>query len=207
LSVYLSRPNHIAIAGVQDPENISSESLNSLPTGSGSKLIVVKIDSGSETDAKSAIALLQSSHQVSHLDFVLANAAIENFWGKIVDITIESMLEHYKVNTIGPLLLFQAALPLLNAATKPNFVIMSLGAASITIMDQFPFDTTPYCCFKVATSYLAKKIHCEYPNLIACLLNPGSLETDMGLEVAKHVPSVPELPMGSMEAGVKGIIE
>jgi hypothetical protein len=29
----------------------------------------------------------------------------------------------------------------------------------------------------------------------------------MGLEVAKHVPPVPELPMGSLGVGVKGIIE
>jgi hypothetical protein len=29
----------------------------------------------------------------------------------------------------------------------------------------------------------------------------------MGLEVAKHVLPVPELPMGSLEVGVKGIIE
>jgi norsolorinic acid ketoreductase len=58
------------------------------------------------------------------------------------------MLEHYKINTIGPLLLFQATLPLLNAATKPKFVIMSSGAASITIMNQLPFDAAPYCCSK-----------------------------------------------------------
>jgi norsolorinic acid ketoreductase len=117
------------------------------------------------------------------------------------------MLEHYKINTIGPLLLFQATLPLLNAATKPKFVIMSSGAASIPIMDQLPFDTTPYCCSKVAANDLAKKIQCEHPNLIAFPLNSGWLETDMGLEVAKHVPPVPELPMGSLEVGVKGIIE
>jgi hypothetical protein len=29
----------------------------------------------------------------------------------------------------------------------------------------------------------------------------------MGLEVAKHVPPFPELPMVSLEVGVKGIIE
>jgi norsolorinic acid ketoreductase len=202
LSVYLSRPNHIAIAGVRDPENISSKSLNSLPTGSGSKLLGVKIESGSETDAKSAIALLQSSHQVTHFDFVLANAAIENFWGKIVDVAIESMLEHYKIDTIAPLFLFQATLPLLNAATKLKFVIISSGGASITIMDQLPVDTTPYCCSKAAANYLAK-INCEPPDLIAFPLDPGWLETDMGLEVAKHVPPVLELPMGSLEAGVK----
>jgi norsolorinic acid ketoreductase len=84
---------------------------------------------------------------------------------------------------------------------------MSSGAASITIMAQLPFDTTPSCCSKAATNYLAQKMHCEHPNLIAFPLNPGWLETDMGLEVAKHVPPVPELPMGSLEVGVKGIIE
>jgi NAD(P)-dependent dehydrogenase (short-subunit alcohol dehydrogenase family) len=42
---------------------------------------------------------------------------------------------------------------------------MSSGAASITIMAQLPFDTTPYCCSKAAANYLAKKIHCEHPNL------------------------------------------
>jgi norsolorinic acid ketoreductase len=84
---------------------------------------------------------------------------------------------------------------------------MSSGAASITFVDQLPFDTTPYCCSKAAVNYLAKKIHCEHPNLIVFPLNPGWLETDMGLEVAKHVAPVPELPMGNLEVGVKGIIE
>lgn len=42
------------------------------------------------------------------------------------------MLKHYKVNVIGPVLLFQAVLPLLEKSEKGKFVAISSSAGLIT---------------------------------------------------------------------------
>lgn len=41
------------------------------------------------------------------------------------------MQEHYRVNVIGPVVLFQATLPLLAKATVGKFVVMSSSAGTL----------------------------------------------------------------------------
>jgi hypothetical protein len=94
LSAYLSRPNHIVIAGLRDPTSASSKSLHDLPHGTNSKLIIVKIDSASDTDALAAMAILKSDHNITKLDIVTANAGISNYFGKAAATPAQQMFEH-----------------------------------------------------------------------------------------------------------------
>lgn len=66
---YLSRPNTTCIAAVRDP-SISKLSEGLLPTGAGSKLIVVKIDSSVATDAQKAFEKLQGTYGIKKIDVV-----------------------------------------------------------------------------------------------------------------------------------------
>ena len=68
LTFYLARPNSIAIAGVRDPNHKTSQALLELSKGEGSQLIIVKIDNTSETDAATAVEILQSKHHITSLD-------------------------------------------------------------------------------------------------------------------------------------------
>ena len=168
------------IAGVRDPTSTSSKALESLPHGEGSKVILVKIESISETDAKAAVELLKSKHQITKLDVVIANAGISNYYGKVGVTPLKEFTEHYQVNTLGPVILFQAVLPLLDAASTPKFVIISTEAASLASLEHIPLEHAAYGSSKVAANFVAKKIHVEYPNIIAFPLNPGWLQTDVG---------------------------
>lgn len=55
----LQRPDTTVIAGVRDRSATAAQALLDLSKAQGSKLILVKLDSESETDAKEAVQLLQ----------------------------------------------------------------------------------------------------------------------------------------------------
>jgi norsolorinic acid ketoreductase len=63
------------IAAVRNPTSPETTSLSNLPTGESSRLIIIKIDASSDTDAKAAVDSL-SSRDISSLDIVIANAGI-----------------------------------------------------------------------------------------------------------------------------------
>ena len=170
---YLSRPNITVIAGVRDTKNASAKALQALPAGKGSKIILVKIDSSSDTDAQQAVDDLKSEHGIKHLDVLIANSGIFNFVGKAGKTPAKALREHFQVNSVAPLTLFQAALPLLEAATKPKFVVVSTGVASMAWMESLPLETTAYGSSKSAITYITRKIHFEYPHLISYPISPG----------------------------------
>ncbi|MCJ1393950.1 hypothetical protein MMC18_006827 [Xylographa bjoerkii] len=180
LEVYLSRPNSTVVAGVRDPSNDTSKSLNSVAVGKGSKLIIVKLDSLSETDAKSAVQLLKSEHGIDHLDVVIANSGIANYYGSALETPISELRDHINVNTIGSLVLFQATWSLLQVSQSPKFILVSTGIASLGMMEHIPMPTTAYGSSKAAANYIVLKIHYENPQLTIFPLHPGWVQTDMG---------------------------
>jgi norsolorinic acid ketoreductase len=153
--------------------------LKDLPNGKGSKVILVKIDSASETDALEAIEILKSEYGITKLDVVIANAGISNYFGKAIVTPAEEMLLHFKINAIAPLLLFQATFPLLSNAATPKFITISSGAGSISNMGNLPVENTAYGSSKAAVNFVTRKIHFENPNLISFPVQPGWLQTDV----------------------------
>ena len=83
------------------------------------------------------------------------------------------MREHFEVNTVGALVLFQAVLPLLEAAQTPKFVPISTIVGSIGAVEKINIPTMAYGASKAALSYVTTKIDLEYPNIIAFPLHPG----------------------------------
>lgn len=201
---YLSRPNTTVVAGVRDPTNPSSEALYSLPASTGSKVIVVKIDSLSETDAKAAISTLQSRHGIDRLDIVIANSAIAKYLGPGAETPISEVKDHFMVNAVGPLILFQAAWPLLQLSEVPKFLLISTISASITEMESNPFGTTAYGASKAAVNYIVRKLHFENPSLVAIPMHPGWVQTDMGNTAAVE-GGLKEAPV-TIEQSVNGMV-
>ncbi|KAJ9626240.1 hypothetical protein H2203_003872 [Taxawa tesnikishii (nom. ined.)] len=170
----LQRPNTAVIAAVRDPTHTSATSLDSLPAASGSKAIVIKIDSASETDPSTAMAELQSAHSISHLDVVIANAGISSYYGPLVSTPVAEFVDHWRVNTLGPVLLFQAAWPLLEKSAAPQFVVVSTGVASIGDMASLPpIPASAYASSKAAVNWLTRKMHFEHERLVAFPISPG----------------------------------
>ncbi|KAH7364684.1 aflatoxin biosynthesis ketoreductase nor-1 [Rhexocercosporidium sp. MPI-PUGE-AT-0058] len=179
LTSYLTRPNHTVIAGVRNPS--SSQHLQSIPKAANTTLIIVKIDNEDDSTAAAAISELKSTHNITTLDLVIANAGICDYFGRVSGTPPVQMTRHFQVNTIAPLVLFEAAFPLLEAATAPaKFVTISSAVGSMTVMAHIPFDCTPYGASKTAATYLVRKIHLENPGLIAFPIHPGWVQTEMG---------------------------
>ncbi|MCJ1454799.1 hypothetical protein MMC28_005152 [Mycoblastus sanguinarius] len=95
------------IAGVRDPASPSSKALANVPKDPSSTLIVVKIDNSSATDAKAAVDYLRSQHNITRLDTVVANAAVQNLvFAKLADVDPAQVHEHTSINAVGSLVLF-----------------------------------------------------------------------------------------------------
>ncbi|KAI5200875.1 hypothetical protein AUEXF2481DRAFT_77134 [Aureobasidium subglaciale EXF-2481] len=182
---YLSRPNTTVVATVRDPSTQEAQALHSISKAEGSNLIVVKIESRSDTDCISAVNFLHDQG-ISHLDVVIANAGFYTVPKEpaVAKITAEELLDHVNVNAAGPVRLFQATLPLLNAAEKPIFVYISSMAGSIAATGDLPFGVGVYGASKAAGNFLVRRIHQENPELIAFAMHPGAVKTEGGLVVS-----------------------
>ncbi|MCJ1332572.1 hypothetical protein MMC10_009265 [Thelotrema lepadinum] len=171
VTVLLSRPNTTVIAAVRSPS--STASLSSLPKASGSKLIIVKIDAKVTSDPAAAVTELKSTHNLTQIDVVIANAGISNHYVPAATTSIAEAQEHYEVNFLGPLALFQATLPLLEKSANPKFVGVSTGAATIGNMDKWPVPVTAYGASKVALNFFLRKASMEHPGIVIYPIHPG----------------------------------
>lgn len=121
-----------------------------------------------------AVRNLISTHNISAVDIVIANAGIAKVLPTVAQAQVSDMLEHFMVNAVAPALLFQAFLPLLRKSQRePKFVTLSTTAASIADMEQVPIPNAAYGPSKAALNYLTKKIHVENPDIIAFPISPG----------------------------------
>jgi norsolorinic acid ketoreductase len=202
LKVYLSRPNHTIIAGIRDP-GTGSSAINGLPKAAGTKLIIVKIDSTSEKDAFTAVSSLQAEHNIASIDAVIANAGLGTDWSPVLQTTPKALREHYEVNTIGPLTLFQATWPLLEKSKSPKYVLMASGLSSFTLAEHIPIPCAGYAASKAAITFLARKIHFEHKSLTSIILYPGWVQTELGDGIARAAGAVgAEITIDQSVAGI-----
>lgn len=168
---YLALENTTVIAGVRDPSSVTN--LKLLKSGSNSKLIIVKIDSLSTTDALSAVEELKSKHSITHLDVVIANAGLGSYWGPALTTPVAEFNKHFQVNATGTLVLFQAVHGLLSAAKEPKFVPIGTPVGSMGEMEKYPLPSTAYGTSKAALNFLTKKLNLEHENMVIFPLAPG----------------------------------
>lgn len=204
VAAYLAQPNTTVIAAVRGPNHTTSKSLWTLSKGASSKLVVIRIDSASKSSVTAAIEELQAAHNVGTLDVVIANAGISKCYPPVAEVTVEDVQEHFLINTIGPLVLFQAVLPLMKESTQPKFVAISSAAGSIGSMGPGSVPNAAYGPSKAALNYLTRKMHFENNDLIAFPIDPGWVQTDMGNSAAIKF-GVPEADI-SLEKSVEGLV-
>ena len=94
-AAYLARPNTTLIGAAR---NHQDETLATLQRRDGNKLIIIKIDSGSEINAKNAIELLKTKNGISKLDAVSAHAGIGYYRNTALKTSVKELQEYYFVN-------------------------------------------------------------------------------------------------------------
>ena len=153
-SVYLARPQMTVIAALRDPTDANTQALSSLPTGDGSKLLVVGLDSTDEHAPATAIQALQTKHGISKLDVVIANAGLLKDFSTLAEVPLAAVQQHMMINGYAVVLLFQACLPLLAQSQAPKFVAVSTFLASIGGMGE---DFPPMAAYGYA--FLSQRAH------------------------------------------------
>lgn len=173
VATLLQRPNTVVIAAMRTPSPANVESLSNLPKAVDSRLIVVKIDSESDTDPFDAVEKLQKEHGINKIDVVIANAAIGAAPAPVSVAPIKDFRRDFQVNAMAPLLLFQATWPLFQKSKNPKFIGISTCLATIGDMETYPWPTVSYGATKATMNYIVKKMHFENEQLVAFVVHPG----------------------------------
>ena len=121
----------------------------------------------------------------------------------------DSIREHFEINTLGPISLFQAALPLLKKASTPKFVVTTSGIGSSTIAPSLPAPVAAYGVSKAAVNWFLSRAHGEHDDITFIPIHPGLVETDMSGSFVDHVSGTEaenQIRVISVEESVKGYL-
>ncbi|CAG2179673.1 unnamed protein product, partial [Oppiella nova] len=120
------------------------------------------------------------------LDTLINNAGM-GVPGSLDSVTAEDMLKNFEVNSVAPLMLTKALLPLLkvSAARGKTSVInisSSIGSMSVEVPEIYTREIYPYCTSKAALNMITKRLSVDLkPHGIHVIsICPGHLKTDMG---------------------------
>ncbi|EME78050.1 uncharacterized protein MYCFIDRAFT_57497 [Pseudocercospora fijiensis CIRAD86] len=206
LEKYLAQPNHIVIAANRAPNPTTAKEFQSLPSGAGSKVIVVKLDATVTEDAFDAVRELQSEG-IQHLDTVIANAGFSFSFPAVKDLKPDDMQKHLVPNVYGVVSLYRATRDLLNKAAGPKFITM--GSSAGWLENQHPVSNAAYGPTKAAVHWLTKRMNGEEDKITAFVMEPGFVQTDMGNKGAKAIGfgDMAPLPVEDSVSGMKKVID
>ena len=177
-----------------------------MPTGSNTKIIVVKYDASNEDSVQAMMKDLEENHKVTSLDIVIANAGILKHWGPVRTVKASELIEHLSINTIAPIQLYQATIKLLDKADRPRFFIISSTLGSNGLMDEYlPLQMIAYNMSKSAVNAAAGRIHREEEKLVVVPVQPGWIATDMGSRAAVWAGMNASDPPVDLDDAVKGL--
>ncbi|KAL1691080.1 hypothetical protein GGG16DRAFT_54311 [Schizophyllum commune] len=202
-----ARPDAVVFAGARDPSR--ADDLNALARAHTDRVHVVKVVSADKETNEASIE--EVKRVIGRLDVVIANAGISDSYEPALEVPTEGMNRHFEVNTNGPLVLFQAAYPLLRGSTNPKFVTISSGLGSIALVGELSVNMYAYGASKAAVNWVMRKLHHDFPNMVIFPISPGMVATDMARDGVEREPAMTELqkalPPITPEESARGILE
>lgn len=209
LGHYASLPRTTIIAAIRDEpsSSVAREMISSITTlASDSRIVCVQYDASTTDSAKKLVEALRDEYpDISHLDLVIANAAYNNQWGSSLSVSADDLSSHFTINSIAPIMLYQAVRPLLLASPDnivPRFIYISTVAASVESVPKISFPVIAYGLSKAAGNYFIRKADNEEERLTLVALHPGWVQTDAGNAVARKVGR-DEAPLSVQECCAK----
>ncbi|KIK51420.1 hypothetical protein GYMLUDRAFT_234133 [Collybiopsis luxurians FD-317 M1] len=167
--------NAFVYAGVRDPTQ--STNLQKLVSNYPGKIAPVQYVAGDVAGNRAIAETIKSKHGV--VDVVIGSAGISSYMGLASETPAEALREHFEVNVIGMVILFQAMLDILRASAHPKFIPITSGSGSLTAYIDLPMGYTCYGSSKAALNYVSRKIHFENDWLTCVPIAPGVVDTDM----------------------------
>jgi NAD(P)-dependent dehydrogenase (short-subunit alcohol dehydrogenase family) len=137
----------------------------------------LKIDIADKANIKRAAE--EFSRQADHLDTLVNNAGILLDDDKdVLTITPEIFETTLRTNTLGPLLVSQAFVPLLKKSAAPRIVNVSSGGGQLA--DGADGWAPGYCISKTALNGVTSQLTAALPEFAVNSVCPGWVRTDMG---------------------------
>ncbi|KII87066.1 hypothetical protein PLICRDRAFT_42699 [Plicaturopsis crispa FD-325 SS-3] len=198
-----AREGTIVFAGARNPSGAAD--LQALAAQHPKTVHIVKLTSGDVED--NAAAAAQIKEIAGRVDVVIANTGINKYYGWVHETPAQELRDHYEVNVVGTVVLFQAVHSLLRASPHPKFVAVSTIGGSIATGATFPFGMLAYGASKAAENWLSRKIHSENEHLISFALHPGGVRTDMAQYAFDNAPGADQWSTISVEESVTGILD
>ncbi|KAG7527599.1 hypothetical protein FFLO_06778 [Filobasidium floriforme] len=200
-----SRPDAFVFATTR----VNSADLNKLHESFPTALRILTLNVEDESQYASLTDEIKGL--TDRLDYVIANAGLMVGLQDCLTIPPSQLLDAIKVNTCGPLYLYQATHALLTSSTRggrarpPVFLITSSGAGCISASPGIPVGA--YGTSKAAVNMLAREMHLqnEETGLVVSPYHPGWLQTDMGNRAAEaaHLSEAPH----TLKEGVEAMID
>lgn len=173
---YLEDGNRV-FAGVRD---IQAPKLKDLAKEYPDRLIIVELNvADTESVNKAAITV---KHHTGKVDILINNAAIHNetSFEKLENADIDDCLNVYDVNSLGPLRVVKAFLPLIRESQNAKIINISSESGSIgACQREKEFD---YCMSKAALNMASKLLsnYLKRDQTVVLAVHPGWMRTDMG---------------------------
>jgi NAD(P)-dependent dehydrogenase (short-subunit alcohol dehydrogenase family) len=142
----------------------------------------LQLDTADESSIAAAVKEL--GQRIKALHVLINNAAILQTWlGSIVDTTASELRETFNTNVVGPILVTQALLPLLEAGKPARIINVSSQLGSVELMtDGWPAYGISKAALNAATRKFAVALEARGISVVSA--SPGWVRTDMGTKDA-----------------------
>jgi NAD(P)-dependent dehydrogenase (short-subunit alcohol dehydrogenase family) len=157
----------------------------------------VEVVTGVDVGNSESLQLLTAAVGDRNIDLLVNNAGIlrRDELESIDDDAIDAMVEQFRVNSIGPILVTRALAANMSAGSKVGIVTSRMGS----VTDNSSGGFYGYRMSKAAVNIAGKSLSVDLgkKGISVFLLHPGYVQTDMTSEQADVVPAV----------SVKGLLE
>ena len=144
---------------------------------SGAMATFILLDICDPESVRNAVHLVSAA--ANHLDVLINNAGVilegDN---SITQLDPETVNKTFQTNTLGPLLVTQAFLPLLAKSKSPRVINVSSGGGQLA--DGMDTWAPAYCLSKTALNAVTCLFAAALPNFSINSVCPGWVRTDMG---------------------------
>jgi NAD(P)-dependent dehydrogenase (short-subunit alcohol dehydrogenase family) len=184
VQAYLERRAVEIFAACRQPE-LATE-LQTLAKQYPNALHLISLEVTEQASINQAVSQVQNLTDA--LDILINNAGVDPEAQSLETISAETMMRVYAINTVAPLMISKAFLPLLKKGTNPRLVQISTEMASLE--DRTYGGSYAYCSSKAALNMAMRGMAADLRRngIINIALDPGWVQTDMGGASASLVP-------------------
>jgi len=176
-------------AGVRSVSSVSSAALVSFSMDHPN-VHVLELDVNDEASVVKSVSSVVSEYQVGHIDVLINNAGIMQSEHDALKTSSDDMISTYRTNVVGPLLVVQSYLSLLQASDEAKVInVSSFLGSNYVLNNGSPLLPTSYGASKAALNYLNNLLSHAFPDILFLSISPGWVDTDMGGSTGAKPPT------------------